>query len=65
MAECNIGHISNSPSAFPVMVSKHRAQVFIRDLGWIPRSLLGGGKRTFAYGESACCLCGLYELCQE
>jgi len=25
---------------------------FIKDLRWIPRSLLGGGKRRFAVGES-------------
>ncbi len=44
MTECNIGHISDSSSAFPVMAPKHRAQLFIRDLRWIPRSLLWGRK---------------------
>jgi len=36
-------------------------QTFIKDLRWIPRSLLGGGKRRFARGEAVCCLCKLYE----
>jgi len=29
--------------------------VFIKALRWIPPSLLGGGKRRFAGGESAGC----------
>jgi len=28
---------------------------FIKVLRWIPPSSLGGGKRRFAEGESACC----------
>jgi len=28
---------------------------FIKTLRWIPPSSLGGGKRRFAEGESACC----------
>ncbi len=38
--------------------------VFIKSTRWIPPSLLGGGKRRFAAGEPACCLCELHELCQ-
>lgn len=49
----------------PTDAIRFMAKPLIKDLRWIPRSLLGGGKRRFAVGESACCLCGLYELCQE
>jgi len=31
------------------------AGIFIKALRWILPSLLGGGKRGFAGGESACC----------
>ena len=55
---------SSPPSRIP-FISGGSEIFFIKDLRWIPRSLLGGGKRRFAYGESACRLCGLYELCQE
>ena len=35
-------------------LAQARGEIFIEDLRWIPPSLLGGGKRRFAVGESDC-----------
>jgi len=39
-----------------------RSGLFIKSLRWMPLSLLRGGKRRFATGESACCSYWLHVL---